>query len=492
MSDQPQQEGIVLIVGDSFVDENWLMSRFDLYHSYNVGHKHYISDMHRTDCRIISCCGAASIWRLLHGRDQPNTNVPPMRGKYTLKGLSAWNPADDKLLPCLLCYQDVALKGLTPYRLSGFPGPVKQNGSESKCQIADPESGTPPRCPSGPDFHNLVDNSSDAEIYTSTNRLVRLYEGFGSDQPNLKYRFDWRLKLDDEYKKYRKTRDEESDKRNGNEWKNIVEEVLNHSPAESVVAIVVADHGYGVVDAELVKELCESCPKANWYVRCKLDTADWTKQLVEKKKPLRLIFTDEQLLAYKYGVRDWRASPAAIGRSALEVFGDLLRLHKYEHGVRREPENSVRAENAALLFEDDTAIVACRTNSGEGNDALLVNASRKPGDKQPIRVGRSTVFFASLVYWDLMCGGLDNSINAAAYWAVERTYEWTKECTDAWLKEDPSTLSGPFPDALYSPKPKQFPPEPPTEYPEEKYDASWQDWNASSKELATVEVKKGE
>jgi hypothetical protein len=470
---ESNQKTVVLIVGDSFIDENWLMSRGDIYHSYNVGQEHYISNLQSADSKIISFCGAASVWRILYGPDKFENSMLSavvsssklMSKKRDLITLSAWNPKDGDLLLCLLCDQADVSKGLTPYRISGLiPPQTDPSVPGTICSI------TAESCKHQGSMFNLIKkNDKRSENYTSTNRLIRLYEGFGSDQPHLQSRFDWRLELKNEYKNY-----------------GIVNEIKGTIHEKKVEAIVVVDHGYGVVDETLVESLINAFGQANWYVRCKLESAKWMKLLAEKRKNLRLIFTDEQLLEYRYGVRVWRHSPIVLGRGALEVLGDLLGLHKYHHTKVTHP-NLLRADNAALLFEDDTAIGASRIDEPEKSNALLINISRSPGQKKPIEVGRSTVFFASLVYWDQMCGRLDQSLNEACSWALQNAYEWTDSCTKAWLEEEPSNLSGPFATAIYSsPPPLPAPPTTPPSGP--LYEESWDDWNKSSVNQGIVEV----
>lgn len=456
---ESEQKTAVLIVGDSFIDENWLMSRCKVYHSYNVGEEHYLSNLQSANSRIISFCGAASVWGILHGADNLEEAVPSAGAhgsgakskKRHLITLSAWNPRDGDLLQCLL-YNTKRTWGLTPYRISGL---------------------IPPSCKHIGSMFNIVDKGNPkTEDYTSTNRLIRLYEGFGSDQPYLRSRFDWRLELKREYKNY-----------------GVVNEIKAATARQEVEAIVIVDHGYGVVDERLVDSLVDAFPQAKWYIRCKLESAPWVSRLAKRHKTLRLIFTDEQLLEYRYGVRVWRHGPVVLGRGALEVLGDLLGLRKYLHTEMTDA-NPLQAENAALLFEDDTAIGASRIGDPEENDASLINISRPPGDKNPIKVGRSTVFFASLIHWDLMQESLDRSMNNACSWALRNAYRWTESCTRAWLEVNPSDLSGPFPTAVY-PLPSQAKPATSTTASSGllHYNDSWKAWNASSKALGIVEIE---
>jgi len=433
-------EKVVLIVGDSFVDENWLMSRGDTYHSYNVGKGHYISNLDKAESQIISFCGVAGILRMLHGpRERGSANL--MRDRYRLVAVSAWNPADGDLPRCLLCDTGEAMKRLSPYRISGLSARTNEQQSNNSCPY------THDACTYESQMVNLAENT--ATQTTSSNRVVRLYEGFGSDQPSLQYRFDWRLDLRDKDKK-----------------PNIIEEITTAVENAKIEAVVLEDHGYGVVEQGLVEKLLKAYPDAAWYVRCKLDQPAWMEYLAKEKKVLRLLFTDEQLLEYSYGVRRWRHG-SVLGRGALEVLGYLLGLPTWDTGVevvrvagkkvrsdKRRPEDEpLQAEHAALLFEDDTAIGASRIRDEQ--DATVINIAKDRGRRHAIRVGRSSVFFASLVYWDLMRSGLDDKLDHACEWALQNSYDWTESCTEGWLREQPANLSGPFDSAIYPEEPRR-------------------------------------
>ena len=117
----------ILVVGDWFIDENWLMAKCDSYHSYNVGDKHYVSLLKRTDGFIMSLCGAASIMRILNGSPEEETGekINILKDDYELIGIGAWNPQDTDLLRCLLCPNLDKKMTTTPYLLSGIKQPLR-------------------------------------------------------------------------------------------------------------------------------------------------------------------------------------------------------------------------------------------------------------------------------------------------------------------------------------------------------------------------------
>ena len=57
----------VLVVGDFFIDENWLMARTDNYHSTDVGKAHYDSQINGPNSFVSSVCGAATVLKTLAG-----------------------------------------------------------------------------------------------------------------------------------------------------------------------------------------------------------------------------------------------------------------------------------------------------------------------------------------------------------------------------------------------------------------------------------------
>ena len=60
------EKNILLVIGDSFIDENWLMSKLDLYHSSHIGDEHFISMLPKPNSSIISFCGVGAIMKMLN------------------------------------------------------------------------------------------------------------------------------------------------------------------------------------------------------------------------------------------------------------------------------------------------------------------------------------------------------------------------------------------------------------------------------------------
>lgn len=475
------KKNILLVVGDTFIDENWLMSRFESYHSYNVGDQHYISMLKDAASSIISLCGVGGVIKLLQGYDDEHkpevfaSDITLLPKKWEMVGVTALNPDDTRFLQCLLCskskhHTDTPNQPsfINPYRLLGFMIPPS-DGNGSAC----PYTNTP--CNYKFNLINIVKNDTAIQNKTSTNRLIRVYEGFGSDQARLSYRFDWRLDLKDEHKDI-----DEVNKQLENIEKNI-----------DKVAIVIVDHDYKVIDEKLIDCLYNKFgEKAEWYIRCKIGSPKWLQYLCEKTTP-KLIFTDEQLVNHEYGKRIWRHENSVLGRGSLEVLGDLLGLVTFEHTKPTEGRKKIKSKNAIVLFEDDTVIAGSRTGDEKNNEADIIDVAMTSKDKKSILVGRSTVFFSSVVYWDLMQENdkrlNTNTLSTACKWALDNVSNWTAYCTKAWLSEEPESLSGPFESSIYT---NSFPTPCSETTIRQPYSVQWKNWNDSSEGLGIITVEK--
>ncbi len=434
----------LIVIGDLFIDENWLMAKTDNYHSTDVGDIHYNSLIKDPNSFVMSVCGIANVLKVLSGEDKTKS----ISSKYEVLGVGAWNPIDTDILKSILCSNKEIKHFMTPYTLTNY----LQKEVETKCKNKECIN-----CSLEYDLMNLITNPNSN---MSTNRIYRLYEGFGSDQPKLRYRFDWQMDL-------------ERDQLNFNILDNI----------ENVKAIVIVDHGKGVVTKSLIEKLLTKFRSANWYVRTKMKNPPWIEDLKEKNKLLRLIVLDQQLINYIYGVRIWKRNES-LCRASLELLGDMLGLETYQHGDSIDS-SVIHSDNAAILFDDNCAIVGSRFNQ---NDAKICFLPRSSDDTMAIRVGRTSIFFNSLIYWDLMIKPLDiDSIPEATEWALLNMNEWMKKCTEAWRDEKLSELSGPFEDVLswHSPKNIKVREGSIVNY----YKTSWKEWNLSSVKQGILNFK---
>jgi hypothetical protein len=450
----------ILVVGDLFIDENWLMARCDNYHSTNPGRHHYTSLLSGPDSMILSLCGVASVMKILRGPTDNSGHTTRFRNQlleeHELVGVGAWNPADEPVLKCILCPRATNKIRMTPYTLAGISGPKQKDSEQRWCPYQDhAECSSPP----SPHLVNLIEDEQ--HIKSSTNRLFRIYEGYRSDKPKLLYRFDWKMELDDDI---------------------LHSEKLD--PFKNAEAVVIVDHGKGVIRDKVIERLCNTNKNAKWYVRLKLAAPAWLRILKENGVKPRLIVSDQQVVDYQYGIRNWRHGQI-LGRGSLEILGDMLGLQTYEHGDEK-PSEYPQAENTAILFVDNSAIAASRIDKKQ--DAAVEYVPPPQGDLKPIRVGRTSVFFISLIYRDLYPGNSKQplsptTIRSACEWALSNVYKWTQKCTGAWVSEKPSGLSGPFHEVItwgtsgVTDEPRAG---------KQEYVRSWDEWNHSSKELGIV------
>jgi hypothetical protein len=144
-----------------------------------------------------------------------------------------------------------------------------------------------------------------------------------------------------------------------------------------------------------------------------------------------------------------------------------------------------------VLLENDAAVLAARDGNTPPREAVVACMAGNTRQRSPILVGRSTVFFASLVYWDLMRGGkTEASLSDAVVWAQRNQQRWTRECNEAWQAASATRLSGPFDRAIYSEKIEAGTGARVAQT--HSYLHEWEEWNASSKDLGIVSAEKGQ
>ncbi len=475
----------ILVIGDCFIDENWLMAKTDNYNSTDVGEAHYSSIVKGPANFVLSVCGVASVLKILSGDGQnqeSDKNGLTEHGnkslftEYELVGVGAWNPRDTEIIQRILCAQKDQKQFMTPYtldnNLKNLAGNCKESGDKTNCLNCDSKNYR---------LINLVMPSEESEKHVTTNRIYRVYEGFGSQKPKLKFRFDWQIDLNTKF----------------------IDPNWHDEFGDDVKAVILVDHGKGVITPELVEILLNKFGKAKWYVRNKLESPLWFQKLGKgNKKKLQLLVVDQQLVNHTYGVRTWQRN-GSLCRASLELLGKNLGLDIYEHGELQSPEG-ISAKNAVVLFEKNWAIGASRKKDNP-EDAKVYYFQRITEKERYIRVGRTSIFFNSLIYWDLQVNDLnayidgdeehtrkETELSKATVWALKNMERWMDECTEAWAEMHERALSGPFANVLgwHSVKDK-------SNWSErliqgEDYQQSWTKWNKSSKDVGIIENSKKE
>ncbi|MGD2091945.1 MAG: hypothetical protein PVH61_37580 [Candidatus Aminicenantes bacterium] len=413
-NNQGNKEEIIVVIGDWFIDENWLVAKHRTYSSSYTGDVHYLSKHKEIGKRMINLCGTSEILEVLRSYFETSSD------KFKIIGFGAWNRNDDTILQCVLCpeHHEEKCKYLTPYTIRS----LLDIGEIKKSRIC-PYSKE--RCTYLPNLVNLAKKIKEKggkkeEIVkeVSTNRIIRCYEGYGSGEPHLLYRFDWQLQISDSELDYTIIRD------HLNEYKE-----NNHN----ITAIVIEDHGKGVISPTSIREIIKAigedkAKNINWYIRSKIDNPNWMDELRKNKIEARLHVIDYKLAQYRKGPRQWRYGEE-LSRASLEILAELTQDVWYKHTEPVQPEHGIKSHRAAVLFDDNTAIAK------ENNQCYNLYRPTRP--KKLINIGRTTIFFIALIAQDLSQEYKDEDFGIQCDNAMECAYQWSKESSKAWNTEDP-------------------------------------------------------
>ncbi len=432
----------VVVVGDWFIDENWIVTKRNISYFDQQKTNHYLSNHPSVDKRMINLCGAPELIEVLR-------NFLDQNMKYNYIGFGAWNFMDDATLQCILCPNNLNNKFLTPYTIFNLQIPISnkksnRNDNERICPY-DSER----QCTYQPEFINLSISKKQ-----STNRIIRCYEGYGNIEPKLLYRIDWELPTTElDYSKFTRL-------------KNI-----------DIKAVIIEDHGKGVINEESIEALASILKdKINiipWYIRSKKDKPSWMTTLDQHKGKIRLNVIDHKIALKKMGRRNCRKGKT-IARSALEIVGALAGDTIYKHG---EKENSTgpRCERAAIYFENNTAIAKdmdrCFDIYKTKNKSSLIN------------IGKTTMFFNALIAQDLCDKFNEDDFGTQCYRACQCAYEWGKQSSSAWSAQEPY-FYGNFQTALNTLNKKESEPQ---LFTINNYKKLWDEWNNSSKDFGYID-----
>lgn len=399
----PIKKQTVVIIGDWFVDENWLMAKQESYSSSHTGINHYLSK-HKFGKRMTSLCGAFELLVVL------KKYFDKVKKNYEFIGFGAWNTNDNEILHCTFC-EDMN-KHFSPYSLNNL---ISIKG---RTQNACPSNSS--KCPKhrALKFINLAKNSE-----LSTNRIIRCYEGFSGAKPNLLYRFDWQLPI----------------KKGDLDGEKLVKELID----KDVKAVVIEDHGKGVIRREIIECLISALynndqNKSNgikWYIRSKIDDPEWMDILTTNEIWPRLNVIDYKLAENWHGRRRWRVGKE-LTRASLELLGDLTGDEVYIHGEPLIGRKKYRSERSAIIFDKNTAIAK--------NGDCCYNLYDNPLPRQQINVGRTTMFFTALIAQDLFdmvkpanssSASPEGSFGFHCHNALQIAFDWSKQASGSWDDE---------------------------------------------------------
>ena len=396
----------VMVIGDWFIDENWLMARHNSYNSSHTGDVHYLSKYSDINKPMIGLCGVPAILGILRSQ------MLHLNRDCLIAAFGIWNKKDDKKLKCVICKRgsEEKLALLTQYTLTSLSEIPKDDNEDHIC----PYDQQP--C----DFNSpLINLARDDKM--STNRIVRVFEGYGGGEPHILYRFDWILSPP-----LQNVTEEDV-----LEYKNLTDFIDGH---RDISAIVIEDHDKGFISTELVGRIVEALKgikrlsDTKWYIRTKRDNSPWLESLQSQfkqnnKKNIALRVLNHKLAVSKKGPRLWSFG-STLGRASLELLGEFSADVTFEDGLEKRNEG-VPVQKVAILFDDNTVIAK--------DDTMCYRISDPPGPKQLINIGRTTVFFSALIVQDMENYGIDfgsqcrNALNSAYQWSQHRSESWKKE-----------------------------------------------------------------
>jgi hypothetical protein len=434
----------IVVIGDWFVDENWLVTRQSLFQSSGAGEAHFHARHKEVDKRMITLCGAAALLEVLRSHLS--------EADYEFVGLGAWNQGDNEVIKCTICDKHMGEKRLTPYTLLSLRRIDKNN---LKCAY---DSGD---CVYQPILKNLAPDMSSGGKKTrefSTNRVIRCYEGYGGGRPHLRYRFDWQLPFPEDDLEY-----------------GGLSELLKE---RTVAAVIIEDHGKGVINPKCITELLTvTQKKTKWFVRTKIDNPAWMSQLKQKGLSLELIVSDFKLATHKKGERKWWHDGRELSRAALELLGEMTGDRTVRDGTEIRP-TGPNFKSAAILLDDNAAFAK------EGDNTFCIPTP--PGPRQLLNIGRTTIFYAALVAQRLARReGASHALGDECTKALQCAWKWSQSASGCWDRElihfygDYGTALQP----LDSPSAKVSSPT------AMLYSELWKRWTDSSKGLGIVKVR---
>lgn len=274
MDNKEKEPKRILVLGDWFVDENWIVTKENSEYSSHIGKQLYKSKIADVKSQLLSLCGAGSIARLLHSLSTAENNIE-------IYGLGFWEPEDTKFLAALF-RSDCNIYNQTPHSLKGMFKIELKNEKDETNPLCRQTEGDCFNCAKaggiiGEQCLRLQSLSSKGD---GTYRVIRVYSQSYS-HTGLKYsqlldRYDWDYIQPPKF-------DPKKLEIALNKWKDELK-------GKSFDIIVVADHKKGGISIELVDNLFESglINDSNWYVRTKDPNNEWILGIRDKLKLLVL------------------------------------------------------------------------------------------------------------------------------------------------------------------------------------------------------------
>jgi hypothetical protein len=385
---QSSQGGVVLVVGDWFLDEHWVIGTHRSATSSRTGQAHYRA-LHVPTSTVQSLCGAGRTASILH---QVENGGPKF---CEVIGIGIWHDEDTDALTKML--DPRTGMGRTPHQVTRTSDPVE-------CQRL---------------FNLLaVLNSRRAgqAISCGTTRIIRIYQHTASGF-DLLQRIDWEVQVPsgEEFGIGDSAPTESGGKsvwiRSG--------AILDGSPLEAFLsrhvskirAVVIKDMQKGVISKALIQWLAAKLQRIPWYISTKVWEPDWLEQVEQAGTDVRLLIIPQ--IAAQAAVRTgkmgrWITRSGEASDRALEKIEQL----------------GERFKNATIVALPDGLRVLARDRLREGGDASRIGMVQTDVGPRLLTVGvpMASVLFPALVARMLESKEIDlESLLKSSLWF---THKW--------------------------------------------------------------------
>lgn len=362
----------VLIAGDWFVDENWLIAPHHSASSSHVGREHFRIISRRGEV-VKDLCGGGLIARIFYELRKyalpgststtPTHTLRKIRDidknftdhqavttpkEFQLCGVGRWNEADNTALPHFI-HANCTRAGRANRASFSLSMPVCQDEVDLK-------------------LINLARPAEDA----ATIRCIRTFIRSGGTLSQIS-RIDWEP-------------EPPATKTSGQSPQYPDLETLRNQ----IVAIVIDDHLKGSVTKDLIHLLRKYAREdARWFVRTKdaavADVSTWPDWMKAIGKPLELLVIGPETCCRDYALNGLLAKSDRLAAHSFDILETLMRRHGPEHassGARNIVLTSDKLE-AVGLFQDRKLVIAKPPSAPR---------------EQPDKINWTTALFAGLSY----------------------------------------------------------------------------------------------
>lgn len=351
----------VLVVGDWYVDAHWVVEPHQSSTASRAGRNHSLA-VHEIDETVRVLCGAGKVASLL-------TSGMPGRKVY---GLGSWAQGDDEFIQALVNGNNA---GDNPLRLRSRIVPASFD-----------------------DGHQRVFNLSHADTAAGTNRVIRIYRRASPEKFELVDRLDFETATDHD---------------------KLDLDVLPDDLPGRIGAVLVKDHGHGVVE-KVIAKLAARFVDAQWFVSSKVWNPAWLEELRGSDVRL-LLFQQEAAAAASTAdatfpeIGSWFVEQRVPTRKALIALDEV-------HGKFRQPRTR-EAPVVAVLPARDSLIARLPEHA---TDQMRVRGYVHVGKGEEAHerfVPRASALFASLFYFHGQRAPWEDALPKA----LEFTARWTRK-----------------------------------------------------------------